>query len=49
VDCLTATVNEISSNAGPAGGVSIVTGLILIIGMIGAFPLCSGFEKEEGI
>jgi hypothetical protein len=32
---------------GSAAYVAVFTGLILLIAMIGAFPLCTGFSKEE--
>jgi hypothetical protein len=44
-DCVRGTINGLAGKAGAAAYVSIVTGLVLFIAMVGAFPLCTGFEK----
>ena len=46
-DCIRGMIKGLSGSVGTAGYVTIITGLVLIIGMIGAFPLCTGFSKPE--
>lgn len=48
IDCVNAAVDKLQSSAKPAGAVALITGLILIIGMIGGFPLCQGYEEMMG-
>lgn len=47
IDCVRGLINGLSGKVGAAGYVTIITGILLIIAMIGAFPLCSGFSKPE--
>ena len=47
-DCVNAAVDKLQSSAKPAGAIALLTGLILIVGMIGAFPLCQGYEGMMG-
>ena len=46
-DCIRGMVNGLAGRVGAAAYVTIVTGLLLIVGMIGGFPLCTGFEKAK--
>jgi len=45
-DCLNASLEDLSGTMGSAAYVTIITGLILLIAMVGAFPLCKGYEKD---
>ena len=40
-------IKGMAGKVGAAAYVTINTGILLIIAMIGAFPLCSGFDKPE--
>lgn len=42
-DCVRGMIMGMSGKVGAAAYVTIFTGLLLIIAMIGAFPLCTGF------
>ena len=44
--CDKAIIDDLSGNMAGAV-VAGITGLALLIGAIGAFPLCSGFDKDE--
>ena len=46
-DCITGLIDGNSGTMQTAGLVSVVTALILLVGAIGAFPLCSGFSEQE--
>lgn len=46
-DCVRGLVKGLSGKAGSAAYVTIFTGVILFVAMIGAFPLCTGFTKPE--
>ena len=41
------SINKLKDTALPAAVVAIITGLILLIAMIGAYPLCTGYGDEE--
>lgn len=44
--CIEAAARGLSDSYGTTGLVSVITGLLLLIGMISACPLCTGFEDE---
>jgi len=46
-DCLNAMIDMAETAGKSAGIIAIVTGLIVLIGMISACPLCSGFQEED--
>ena len=45
-DCANALVDKLGSAAMPAGVVCILTSILLLTAMCGAFPLCSGFDDS---
>jgi len=45
-DCVTSVVDEIAGNMG-AAAVTGITGLLLLIASVGAFPLCSGKSDKD--
>ena len=47
-DCVNAAVDKLQDSAKPAGVVALLTGLVLLIGMLGGFPLCQGYEELMG-
>ena len=46
-DCIDGLVEGLSSSMGLAGLMSVITGIILVVACIGAFPLCMGPKDEE--
>jgi len=36
-----------AANYGNTGLVALITGVLLLIGMVGACPLCTGFEDDK--
>ena len=45
--CFPASIKGMEGKLGNGGMIALVTGLIALVGMIGACPLCSGFENKE--
>jgi hypothetical protein len=45
--CIQAAAEGMAANYGNTGKVALVTGVLLLIGMIGACPLCTGFEDDK--
>lgn len=45
-DCVSSVVDKIAGNMG-AAAVTGVTGLLLLIASVGAFPLCSGKSDKD--
>lgn len=46
-DCISGLIEGNQGTMNTAGIVSVLTALVLIIGAIGAFPLCSGFSDPD--
>lgn len=46
-DCVNALFDDLAGGSRPAGLIGVVTGIILLIGMAAAFPLCSGFQEND--
>ena len=47
IDCVRGAIKGLSGSIGAAAYVTIFLAIILIIAMIGAFPLCSDFQKPK--
>lgn len=45
--CVKAAALGMAGKLGTAGYVSLITGIMMWIGMIGACPLCTGFSEEK--
>lgn len=46
VGCMDAAAKGLAQNYSKTGSIAAITGIILLIGMIAACPLCTGFEEE---
>jgi hypothetical protein len=46
-DCLSGTLKGMGKKGRPAAIVALITALLLFIAMVGAFPLCTGFKKQD--
>ena len=47
IGCIEATAKGMAAKYGQVGLVSLITGVVLFIGMIGACPLCTGLEGDD--
>ena len=45
--CVEQAAKGMASKLGTVGWVALLTGLMMLIGMIGACPLCTGFSEDK--
>ena len=45
--CVEAAAKGMAGKLGTTGVVALITGIMMLIGMIGACPLCTGFSEEK--
>jgi len=45
--CIKAVTVGMQDKLGSAGTVALITGLAMLVGMVGACPLCTGFSEDK--
>jgi hypothetical protein len=46
-DCVNALFDELQGGSKPGGIIALITGIVLVLGAIVSFPLCTGFSQNK--